>query len=250
MLATVDSPSSVGASLLATHGPAVIRRSDAGRYNADMNQPAPSPFDAFKPMAGRALELALNRVIALDPESRAALDALEGRRIELALESPPLALSIAVRDRQLWVGPPDTGNEPDLGLRATIGGLLSQLPFARRDGAPPVGKLRINGDAELARTLQKLAQRFDPDWDRPFTEVLGPIMGPQAARLLREGLRNGRRVAGNLARDAAEFVTEESRDVVGKDELAAFHDDVDALRDRAERLVARMDRLQRRGDST
>ncbi len=63
--------------------------------------------------------------------------------------------------------------------------------------------------------------------------------------MLREGLRTGRRVAGNLARDAAEFVVEESRDVVGKYELAAFHDDVDALRDRAERLFARVDRLQR-----
>ncbi|MFT3808033.1 SCP2 domain-containing protein [Arenimonas sp.] len=214
-----------------------------------MNQPAPSPFDAFKPMAGRALEIALNRVIALDPETRAALDSLDGRRIEIALESPALALSIAVRDRKLWVGPPETGSEPDLGLRATLGGLLSQLPFTRRDGAPPVGKLRINGDAELARTLQKLAQGFDPDWERPFADALGPILGPQAARMLREGLRNGRRVAGNFARDAAEFVTEESRDVVGKDELAAFHDDVDALRDRAERLNARVDRLRQRGDA-
>ena len=213
-----------------------------------MNQPAPSPFDAFKPIAGRALEIALNRVVALDPEAQAALDTLDGRRIELALESPALALSIAVRDRRLWVGPPETDSEPDLGLRATVGGLLSQLPFARREGAPPVGKLRINGDAELARTVQKLAQRFDPDWDRPFAEVLGPILGPQAARLLREGLRTGRRVAGNLARDAAEFVVEESRDVVGKDELSAFHDDVDSLRDRAERLVARVGRLQTRGD--
>lgn len=212
-----------------------------------MNQPAPSFFDAFKPVAGRALEIALNRVVALDPESQLALDSLEGRRIELALESPAVALSVTVRDRKLWVGPPETDSEPDLGLRATLGGLLSQLPFARRDGAPPVGKLRINGDAELARTLQKLAQGFDPDWERPFAETLGPILGPQVARVLREGLRTGRRVAGNFARDAAEFVVEESRDVVGKDELAAFHDDVDALRDRAERLLARMDRLQRRG---
>lgn len=217
-------------------------------YNAGMNTPAPSPFDAFKPIAGRALEVALNRVVALDPESQAALASLDGRRIELALEAPALALSVTVRDRKLWVGPPDSESEPDLGLRATLGGLMSQLPFARRDGAPPVGKLRINGDAELARTLQKLAQRFDPDWDRPFAEALGPILGPQAARMLREGLRTGRRIAGNFARDAAEFVTEESRDVVGKDELAAFHDDVDALRDRAERLVARVGRLQRRGD--
>ena len=203
----------------------------------------PSPLDALKPIAGRALELALNRLLALDPDTRAGLDKLDGKRVELALEAPALALGITVRGGQLRVGPPDAASEPDLGLRATLGGLLSQLPFARASGGPPVGKLRINGDADLARTLQQLAQGFDPDWDKPFADTLGPIIGPQVARTLREGLRAGSKLAKDLARDAAEFVTEESRDVVAKAELSAFHDDVDALRDRAERLIARVARL-------
>jgi ubiquinone biosynthesis protein UbiJ len=203
----------------------------------------PSPLDALKPIAGRALELALNQLVALDPETREALAKLEGKRIELVLEAPALALSITVRDGRLWVGPPESGNEPDLGLRATLGGLLAQLPFARASGGPPVGKLRINGDAELARTMQQLAKGFDPDWDRPFADALGPIIGPQVARTLREGLRAGSKLAQNLARDAAEYVTEESRDTIPKAELGAFYDDVDALRDRAERLIARVARL-------
>lgn len=203
----------------------------------------PSPLDALKPIAGRALELALNQLVALDADTGAALGKLDGKRVELALEAPALALSVTVRDGRLRVGPPDHRDEPDLGLRATLGGLLSQLPFARVSGAPPVGKLRINGDAELARTLQHLAQAFDPDWDRPFADALGPIVGPQVARTLREGLRAGGKLARNLARDAAEFVTEESRDVVAKAELGAFYDDVDQLRDRAERLLARVARL-------
>jgi len=202
----------------------------------------PSPFSALKPVAGRALEIALNRVVALDPDTHAAIAKLDGKRVELALESPPVALSIRVRGDVLEVGPPDNEAEADLGLRATLGGLLSQLPFARNEHAP-VGKLRINGDAELARSLQQLAQRFDPDWDKPFAQALGPILGPQVARVLREGLQAGNRLAKNFARDAAEYVTEESRDVVARAELAAFHDDVDNLRDRAERVIARVHRL-------
>ena len=207
----------------------------------------PSPLDSLKPLAGRALEAALNRLLTLDPDTGAALAKLDGRRIELALDTPSLALSITLRGDRLEVGPPDATSEPDLGLRATLGGLLAQLPFLRPANSTPVGKLRLNGDAELARTLQQLAQRFDPDWDQPFAAAFGPILGPQIARVLREGLRSGRRVAGNLARDAAEFVTEESRDVVGKAELSAFNDDVDSLRDRAERLAARVGRLHAHG---
>ena len=47
------------------------------------------------------------------------------------------------------------------------------------------------------------------------------------------------------AAKAAEFVTEESRDVVPRAELDAFHDDVDALRDDVERIAAKVARLRR-----
>jgi ubiquinone biosynthesis protein UbiJ len=204
---------------------------------------APSPLDSLKPIAGRALEGVLNQLLALDPETRAALAALDGRRVELTIEAPALALAITVRGDRLEVGPVDPSGEPDLGLRATLGGLLGQLPFLRPEGGAPVGKLRVNGDAELARRLQQLARGFDPDWDAPFARAFGPILGPQVARTLREGLRQGGTLARGLARDSAEFLTEESRDLVAKAELEAFYDDVDALRERADRLAARVARL-------
>jgi ubiquinone biosynthesis protein UbiJ len=202
----------------------------------------PSPLDSLKPFVGRALELALGRLLALDPDTAAAFAQLEGKRIELALESPPIALSLTVREGKPHIGPPAQSLEADLGLRANLAGLLAQLPFPRARNAP-APKLRINGDAELARTLQGMARNFDPDWDKPFADTLGPLAGPQVARALREGLRTGGGIAQNLARDAADFLTEESRDAVGRAELSAFLDDVDALRDRAERLLARAARL-------
>ncbi len=205
---------------------------------------SPSPFDAFKPLAGRALEAALNRALALDPDTRDALKPLEGRRISLALEAPPLALQVSVADQRLQVGPVDEADEADLAVRSTLGGLLSQLPVLRRDDAPPVGRLRVSGDAELARRLQTLASRFDPDWQQPFTAVFGDIVGVQIANAVKSALQQLRSASEGLVQNAAEFVTEESRDVVGRAELNAFHDDVDALRDDVERLQAKVDRLR------
>jgi ubiquinone biosynthesis protein UbiJ len=204
----------------------------------------PSPLDSLKPLAGRALEIALGRLLALDPETAAKLATLEGKRIELALDAPPIAMSVTVREGKPRIGPPEQQVEADLGLRANLAGLFAQLPLPRTraaTGAAP--KMRINGDAELAKTLQSLARDFDPDWEQPFVDALGPIIGPQVARTLRDGLRASRGVAKNLARDAADYLTEESRDAVGRAELSAFLDDVDALRDRAERLLARAARL-------
>jgi ubiquinone biosynthesis protein UbiJ len=209
-----------------------------------MNSPR-TPFDSLKPLAGRALEIALNRLLALDADTQADLSKLEGRRISLALEAPALALEISVDRQQLKVGPAQS-EEADLGIRATLSGALSQLPFLRASNAAPVGKVRINGDAELARTLQQLLKGFDPDWDKPFADVFGSIVGPQIARIIREAFQTGTTLAKKFARDAADFVTEESRDVLGKAELAAFNDDVDHLRDDAERLIARVERLHGR----
>ncbi|HZF98467.1 MAG TPA: SCP2 sterol-binding domain-containing protein [Pseudoxanthomonas sp.] len=203
-----------------------------------------SPFDALKPLAGRALEAALDRALSLDPDTRDALRPLEGRRISFVLEAPPLALQIRVAGQRLHVGPVDPEEEPDLTVRSTLGGLLSQLPFLRRDEAPPIGRLRVAGDAELARRLQTLASRFDPDWQQPFTAVFGELLGVQIANAVKSALRQVRSAGSGLARNAVEFVTEESRDVVGRAELNAFHDDVDALRDDVERLEAKIDRLR------
>src|SRR5687767_10916848 len=102
------------------------------------------PFD-WKPIAGRTLEAALNRALALDADTRAALVPLDGRSIELTIEAPPLALQLRVEGERLVVGPVDASREPDLAVRSTLAGLLAQLPFLKRDDAPAVGRMRVSG---------------------------------------------------------------------------------------------------------
>ncbi len=215
-----------------------------------------SPFD-WKPLAGRALEAALNRAVALDPDTRDALQPLDGRSVVLALDAAetPLAMRLFVEGDRLRVGPVDAEQTPDLAVRSTLGGVLSfgmqaLLPrlLGKRDddeAAVPVGRMRIEGDAELARRLQRLAERFDPDWQQPFTAVFGDVLGVQIANGVAAALRQARVGGQKFAETAAEYLTEESRDVVPRAELDAFHDDVDTLRDDAERLAARIARLKK-----
>lgn len=199
----------------------------------------------WKVPAGRVLESALNRAVALDAETRAALPALDGRTVALQLENPSLALSIRVNGERLKVGPVEDADRADLSVRSTLAGIVGQLPFMRGRNAAPLGALRVEGDAELARRLQRMAERFDPDWSLPFARVFGDVLGVQIANSLAAGLRGTREFARGFAQDSADFLTEESRDVVGKEELRAFHSDVDQLRDDAERLQARFDRLNK-----
>lgn len=209
-----------------------------------MTARTPSPLDAFKPLAGRALQEVLNRLLALDPDAVHDLRALEGRRIELALVAPPLALAVTAREGRLQVGPAIDAPEADLSVRGTLAGLLGQFEaFRPREGLPP-GSLRVSGDAELARRLRKLARDFDPDWERPFSDVFGEVLGARIARTLRDALRQGRGLASGMARDLADYVGEERGEIATGVELDIFHEAVDQLRDDVDRMARRVARLR------
>ena len=209
-----------------------------------MNDQRPSPLRSLLPLAGQALQLALNRATALDPATQSELAQLQGQAVDLALESPKLAMRLTVGEQgRLLVGPVDEA-EPALALKATLGALVGQL-LPGRDQVSPVGRMRISGDAELARRLQKLASRFDPDFEAAFAKVFGDVLGVQIAKTLRAGLQRGREESRRLARDLSEYLVEERRDLVSSEEQKAHFDDVDQLRDDVERLAARVARLQR-----
>lgn len=206
---------------------------------------APTVPSFIKSSLGRLLEAALARITALDPDFAAQLAPLEGRRLQLELSAPPLALSATVHGGRFVIGPPDATLVSDLSVRASPGALLAQL-LPGSDSAAPAGRINISGDAELARRLQQLVQRFDPDVEEAFTRVFGDVLGVQIARGLKRGLEWSKRSASGFAQDAAAFVSEEDGGVVGRPELAAFHDDVDAVRDDVDRFERRVQRLRGR----
>lgn len=196
-------------------------------------------------LGGKALELALARIVALDPATGEALRELDGRELAVAVQAPPLALRIKVQDGTLRVGPDREAREADLSVKTTLGAILGQL-LPGREGALPVGQVRISGDAELARRLQKIVQRYEPDIEEAFARVFGDVVGVQIARALERGLDWSRASARTLLQDTAEYLGEESRDLVPRAELAQFLDEVDALRDDVERLERRIARTRGR----
>jgi ubiquinone biosynthesis protein UbiJ len=195
---------------------------------------------------GRALEVALDRVLDLDPETRKELRALDGRALTFEFRNTPLAMRIAVNGDRLAIGPAFEGTSA-LRVAATPTALLGLALSRGREGAVTPGTVDIAGDADLARRLERIASRFEPDFDEAFVRIFGDVAGFQIARGLRRAFAGVRGSASAFARDAAEFLTEEGRDLVAKPELETFLDDVDALRERADRLDARVRRLQLRG---
>jgi ubiquinone biosynthesis protein UbiJ len=201
-------------------------------------QRTPNPLLAA---CGRALEGALNRLVDLDAETQTRLAALDGRAVTLEFRRTALALRIAVEHARLRVGPAFAG-ESALQVSTTPVALLA-LALTRGEGTSP-GRVDIAGDAELARRLEQVVTRFAPDFDEAFARAFGDVAGYPIARAVRAVLTWSRSSAQALARNTAEFLREESRDLVAPAELGAFLDEVDALRERTDRLDVRVRRLR------
>jgi ubiquinone biosynthesis protein UbiJ len=202
----------------------------------------------LRKLAGRALESALNHTLALDPDTQQRLVALEGRTIQLHLRGPELVLAVTVERGRLTVGPPpaDTASHgAQLRVAATPGSLLAMALRRGDDGMAP-GKVEIAGDAELARRLEKLASTFAPDFEEAFARTFGDVLGVPLARAIRKGLRHARDTAAHLTEDSADWLRDESRLALAPGEVEDFLDGVDAVRERSERLEARLARLRQR----
>lgn len=213
-----------------------------------MTNSSPATLRAPNPilkLLGRGLETALNHALSLDAETRSALAALDGRAVRVDFRGSGLAMRMAVDGDRLRVGPAFDGDN-HLRVTATPGSLLGMAAARLRgdgDAGLPPGQVEIAGDAELARRLERLATRFEPDIDEAFARVFGDVIGFQIARAFRHGFAFARESASALVRDGADYLVEESRDLIAKPEMEEFLDDVDKLRERGDRLEARIQRL-------
>ena len=217
----------------------------AGGYNRRMNAVTPNSWlpQPLRKLAGRALEAALNHTLSLDPDTRQRLLALDGRSVQLHLRGAEVALAVTVDGNHVTVGPPR--EEAQLRVAATPGSLLAML-FRRDDDGIAPGKVEIAGDAELARRLEKLVGRFAPDFEEAFARSFGDVLGVPLARAVRKGLTHARASATHLTEDGAAWLRDETRVALAPAEVEDFLDGVDNLRERSERLEARVQRLRRR----
>lgn len=200
----------------------------------------------LRQLGGLALTLALNRLVALDPDTREAIGRLEGRRIGVTLRGPEVAFAIAARNSTLQIEPPpeagNDGSASDFEVKATPGSLLAMVLGRDGDARPP-GKVEIAGDAELARQVQKLARAYKPDFEAAFAAVFGDVVGTTIARALRDAAQWAGDGARHFRDDTIDWLRDEARVTVPHPEMNAFLDDVDDLRERTERLAARVRHL-------
>jgi ubiquinone biosynthesis protein UbiJ len=126
--------------------------------------------------------------------------------------------------------------------------LLATGAAAQAGAAPATARVpvRISGDAEVAARYRELIELARPDWEEELSRLVGDLPARRLALAASGVLAFAARVRRTAGENLAEYLTEESRDLVSKPELEEFVLGVDQLRETADRVEARLARLERR----
>lgn len=190
------------------------------------------------------LETGINRILALDEDSAGRLQRLDDRMLRLDLEGLGITLFFAFSGRHVEVGT-DSEFEPDTIISGSPLALFSMAApeEAARWGAPD-SRVTISGDATLARDLEQLFSRLDPDWEGRLSRLLGDVLGHQVAAGLRAGAGQLQRSAADAGEMLREYLRNPRGPVARAEEVDQFSAAVDGLRRAVDRLQARLDAEQ------
>lgn len=190
-------------------------------------------------------EAGVNRVLRLDGVALQRLARLAGRVLEVDCQAPPLRLFILPDADGLHLAAHHEA-AVDCTLRAPAGRLLQLALAADKTSVLHSPEVEMGGDSALLLELAEILQSLELDWEYEVQRWLGPL----PAHLLGSRLRGGARWAGDslesLRLSLADYLAEESRTLVGRNEAEARFAELDQLKVALDRLDARLTRLSKK----
>ena len=181
-----------------------------------------------------------NHVLAPAGWARDKLAAHAGKVAQF--EVPPTRFALLVGADGL-VHPADSAAVAAVTIRFDRTALLETL--ADREQA--WRKAQVEGDTAFASAISQVAANLQWDVEEDLSRVFGDIAAHRMAQVGKAAAAWPRQAAKSIAANAAEYLTEEAHVLVTPLQVGEFVRQVDELRDAAERLEKRIERLSRGG---
>ncbi|HEX4985842.1 MAG TPA: sterol-binding protein [Burkholderiales bacterium] len=186
-----------------------------------------APFVAF-----------VNHLLAAEGWARDILAAHAGRTAVIEL-FPLRVAAMATAAGTLEPAPDDA--DPAVVIRLDAATALRIVA----EGEDAWRRAGVSGDTAFAADIARLAANLKWDAEEDLSRAVGDVAAHRMGRAARAAAAWPKRAASSAAAGLAEYLTEESRLLVTPLQAAEFVRGVDELRDAAERLDKRIERLQR-----
>ena len=194
------------------------------------------------------IELACNNALEHDPDSKERLKRLNGKTIRLSIRSigrlTTQHITISPHPHGLEFST-ELSAEPDVSLNASLGALVKISRDGLDNAELQAGDLEINGDAIVGQRFAQILSELNIDWLGLMAEHLGEA----PAIVLHGGISKAKGLFDDskplVKAQVNQFLIDDLQMLVSEDEAEPFLDAVDILRADADRLIARMARLQK-----
>lgn len=188
------------------------------------------------------IEALINRLLAQDPVSLARLAREEGRLLSLDIER---VTRVNVRLERHGVSLSLTPEaDAEVTLRGELADFLALSQAEDKANALINSKIDIVGDTDLALSLTRTMQALDIDWEAAVQPLTGSLLAHQLGRGVRGLLRWGKDTGDTYRTAGKEYLEDELKIVTPAPLLTSFSRSVDELRLAADRLEARLSRLE------
>ncbi|HEX4044139.1 MAG TPA: SCP2 sterol-binding domain-containing protein [Gammaproteobacteria bacterium] len=190
-----------------------------------------------------SLSKALNRYLALDPESARRLSVLAGKTVAMTLLPFQYTFYLTVNQQggiALQAGAPQHADTRLTGTPLQLMGMILARDQRHRFFADDV---KIEGDAELGQQMIALFDELDIDWEDQLAKLTGDVPAFHAGQAVNKACDWLRQVRKSLLQQVSEYVQEEKQILPTSEALQDFYNDIDQLRMDTDRLAARINRL-------
>ena len=121
----------------------------------------------------------------------------------------------------------------------------ADLPLIAQNRERAVSYVKIEGDADFANTLSQLSQDLRWEAEEDLSKLFGDVAAVRMVATGKNIVESAKRTHQNLQENLAEYFLEENPMLVRPQAVRAFGEQVNKTRDDVERLMKRLERLEK-----
>jgi len=178
----------------------------------------------------------LNHIILQNSWAKSALLPFGGKTVNFKIF--PVSASLTVLED---VGLAIAGDRHQVDATVIISPSTALRILANDDSA--MTQIKIEGNAELATALSKVLRNISWDFEEDLSQLIGDAPAYQVGEFSRKFANEAKQQSINLTEMLTEYLQEETASIAKKRHVEQFVKDVDTLREDAERIEKRLQKL-------
>ena len=184
-----------------------------------------------------SLEIAINRLLPLDPCTEQRVTQLQGKSIAFSAVNTPFSATLLFTDGRIAVTSGDQ-QSPTVHIEGPLNKIVS-LALSKSETLVAEG-VRIRGDQSLLLELKQILHNLDLDWEEPIAQRVGDIAAHKVGGWLRNLFQWSKEAGTKLIDTSENYITHELPETVRPEAVEHYLEEVDRINADTERLKARV----------